>query len=44
LGGTATETGSFIFTVEAIDSAGSAATRTFEFGKKPARKDKRKTG
>jgi hypothetical protein len=44
LGGTPTVTGSFVFTVRATDSAGSAATRTFEFGKRPTRKDKRKTG
>lgn len=40
LGGTPSETGSFIFTVEATDSAGTAATRTFQFGKKPTKKEK----
>ncbi len=44
LGGVATETGSFIFTVEATDNAGSAATRTFEFGKRPEKKDEEKVG
>ena len=44
LGGTPTVTGSFIFTVEATDSAGTAATRKFEFGKKPKEKDKEKVG
>ena len=44
LDGTSTVTGSFIFTVEAIDSAGSAATGILEFGKKPMKKDKKKIG
>ncbi|KKL83380.1 hypothetical protein LCGC14_1975270, partial [marine sediment metagenome] len=44
LGGTPTVTGSFIFTVEATDSSGSAATRKFEFGKKSKEKDKEKVG
>ena len=40
LGGTPTVTGSFIFTVEATDSAGTAATRKFEFGKKSKKEEK----
>lgn len=44
LGGTATETGSFIFTVEATDSAGTAAIRKFEFGKKLEERKKEKVG
>ena len=43
LGGTPTVTGSFVFTVEATDSAGTAATRKFEFGKKSKEK-KEKVG
>ncbi len=40
LGGTPTVTGSFIFTVEATDSSGSAATRRFELGKKSKKEEK----
>ena len=39
LGGTPTVTGSFVFTVEATDSSGSAATRKFEFGKKSKKEE-----
>ncbi len=40
LGGTPTVTGSFVFTVEATDSSGSAATRKFELGKKLKKEEK----
>ena len=40
LGGTPTVTGSFVFTVEATDNAGTAATRKFQFGKKSKKEEK----